>query len=45
MVSLDVERVLAAIETLSKTVAVEQNLSRCTFCGRTRWVLSLGPTG
>ena len=35
------ERVIAAVEVLVKTVTVDQRLSRCTICGRTRWALSL----
>jgi len=35
------ERVIAAVAVLVKTVTVDQRLSRCTICGRTRWALSL----
>jgi len=43
MLGVTIERVLEAIQTISRTVTVSQNVSRCTFCGRTRWVLSLSP--
>ena len=43
MLGVTVERVLEAIQTITKTLTVSQNMSRCSFCGRTRRVLSLSP--
>ena len=40
---VDLERVVAAVEALGKTITVDQTLSRCTVCGRPQWVLALAP--
>ena len=40
---VDLERVVAAVEALGKTITVDQTLSRCTVCGHLQWVLALAP--
>jgi len=38
---VDLERVVAAVEALGKSITVAQTLSRCTVCGRPQWVVAL----
>src|SRR5207248_11638776 len=40
---VDLERVVAAVEALGKTITWDQTLSRCTVYGRLQWVLALAP--
>jgi len=40
---VELERGVAAVEALGKTITVDQTLSRCTVCGRLQWVLALAP--
>ena len=40
---VDLERVVAAVEALGKSITVDQTLSRCTVCGHLQWVLALAP--
>jgi len=42
--TLDLARVIAAVEALGKTITVGQTVRRCAVCGRPRWVLLLGST-
>jgi len=42
--TLDLARVVAAVEALAKPLTVEQTVRRCAVCERPRWVLLLGWT-
>ena len=35
------ERVLAAVHDLAKTLRIEQGMNVCPVCGRTKWVVSI----
>ena len=39
--ALTMDRVLAAVYDVGKTLAIEQGMSHCPVCRRTEWVISL----